>query len=286
MCVQGIKKSILVAAIDIGLELKFLIGFWRNRPRPGSHNLVVSMTSYPARIRWSWLALESIFRQDYRDFTLVLVLSREQFRGVRLPRRIRLQMRKGLQILWVDEDNKSYDHLWPAYEKFPRSRIISVDDDKFFPPNLLSELVAQSDRTPDKIVAARGWEMRMNGGLLNFGDNWVRATLDSPSDILFLPPGNGSLYPVDSLPAMAGDTRTMREVCPNADDVWYWAMARLNGTSSVCLGLSPHRPIWRQKGTPALADNDPGPREFQSVMSFFGLRERVIAQIVEGDKKS
>ncbi len=228
------------------------------------------MTSYPARIRGAWVSLESLFRQSYKAFSLVLVLTEHQFPGRKLPLTIRLLMRKGLTILWVAEDNRSFDHLWPAYSKFPHASIISVDDDKIFPSDLVSRLVDASKHNPGAIIGARGWEMRRVDGEVKFGEGWARAKADTPSPALFMPPGNGSLYPPGSLPKVTGDIRLMRSICPRADDVWYWAMARLGTTPSLCLGLPPHRPVRSQSKTKALADEDPGPDEFAAVRSKFG----------------
>lgn len=237
------------------------------------------MTSYPARIKGSWVSLESLFRQTNKDFTLILVLAESQFPGRRLPILIEVLCKKGLQILWVREDKGSFDHLWPAYLAYPGSRIISVDDDKVFPSNLVELLVEASDLRPGAIIGARGWEMRPIGNRVVFGESWVRATRDTPSEKLFMPPGNGSLYPPGSLPDQTGDIRLMRKVCPRADDVWYWAMARLAGTPSHCLAMAPHSQALTQVRTPALADVNPGVTEFAAVLEEFSLTENLIRDI-------
>jgi hypothetical protein len=251
---------------DLQIEAAFRRDFWQSRVTGNSSKVVVCMTSYPERIQAAWLALESLFRQDEKDIRIVLVLTKSQFPGGKLPRMLNKQITKGLEIIWVQEDGKSFDHLWPAYRKYPSSSIISVDDDKFYPENLVSGLVAASRSMPGTIIGSRGWEIRPINGEVRFGDGWVRATPESIAKQLFMPPGNGSLYPPDSLPEMTGDSNLMRELCPTADDVWYWAMARINETPSHCLGWSPHRPVWRQSRTKALADLDAGGDQFLAVL--------------------
>lgn len=264
---------------DVLMETILLLGMPFRRLQSDKTDIVVSMTSYPARIRGAWVALESLFRQDYRAFTLVLVLTEGQFPGRKLPPMIRLLQWKGLRLLWVDEDNKSFDHLWPAYKEFPRSKIISVDDDKVFPRHLVKTLVEVSDDKPGVIVGARGWEMRLDGSKFGFGLGWSRADYATPSRRLFMPPGNGSLYPPNSLPELTGDTVLMRKICPRADDVWYWAMARIAGTESICLGMPAHRSARTQKYTPALAQEDPGPQEFEAVIEKFGLTRELLSEL-------
>lgn len=255
---------------DLRLQFTYLATFFVHRLPSDHSDVIVSMTSYPARIRGAWVSLESLFRQNFRPFTLVLVLAEAQFPGKKLPLMIRLMIRKGLKILWVKEDNRSWDHLWPAYAAYPDASIISVDDDKVFPTDLVRVLVEASQRHPGTIIGSRGWEMRLEGQELRFGEGWVRANLATPSHALFIPPGNGSLYPPNSLPQVAGDTQLMRDVCPRADDVWYWGMARIAGTPSVCLGMDAHRSARPQSRTRALADEDPGPAEFGKILERFG----------------
>jgi len=258
-------------AWDFRLQLIYLITFFSYRLPRQDPGLVVCMTSYPARIRGAWVSIESLFRQDYRPFLLILVLAESQFPKGKLPLIIRLQIWKGLRIMWVAEDNGSFDHLWPAYSAHPDSNIISVDDDKIFPSNLVRQLTSASRANPGNVIGARGWEMKSVDGELRFGEGWQRADRQSPSDLLFMPPGNGSLYPPGSLPQLTGDDQIRKVLCPRADDVWYWAMTALGGVGSYCLGLPPHRNSRPQLRTPALAHDDPGPEEFEAVRSHFSI---------------
>jgi len=267
-------------AYDVGLEAWFLLTMFSHRLSKDNESLVVSMTSYPARIDGSWVSLESIFRQRFKNFKLVLTLAESQFPGKKLPLKIRLLVRKGLSILWVKEDNRSWDHLWPAYSLYRGASVITVDDDKVFPPTLVGDLVRASEQNPGAIIGSRGWEMKLVGKNLGFKTGWVRATSSTESDALFMPPGNGSLYPPGSLADIAGDTDLMKKLCPRADDVWYWAAARLNGTASFCLGLPAHRPVRAQSSTPALADEDPGTAEFGSVIAHFDLLDDISSHLL------
>ena len=269
---MGRLNKLLVALLDIKTEVHYLATFRSHTLRSSQDpQLVVCMTSYPARIRHAWLSLESLFRQSYREIKLVLVLAESQFPDRRLPWLIRQQVKKGLEIIWVPRDGGSFDHVWPAYQSYPKASIISVDDDKFFAETTVAKLKSASDSNPGVIVGWRGWKMRLVEGRLKFGEGWERATVLTPSRQLFIPPGNGSLYPPGSLPELTGDYGLRESVCPNADDVWYWAMARKAGTSSLCLGEANHRAVWQQSKVRALAALQPGPREFQQVVDRFGF---------------
>ena len=277
-----ILNPLLIALLDVCTGLGYRLTSHKYQlAKDHVPDLIVSMTSYPARIRHAWLSLESLFRQNDCDFRLVLVLADSQFPKRKVPRSIRRLAKKGLEILWVSHDGRSFDHLWPAYEKFAGASIISVDDDKFFSRELVGKLRAASAELPSTIISWRGWQMLTSKGDLVFGEGWRRATQKTPSNQLFMPPGNGSLYPPGSLPRSAGDYDLRERICPNADDVWYWAMARLGGAESLCLGEANHRAVWQQKATVSLASSQPGPAEFEQVLLHFNLRGSVIEGLSE-----
>lgn len=271
-------RKLLVILVDLRLEAEFRLSLNRHRLVAGpASGIIVSMTSYPARIRNSWIALESLFRQSDKNFHLVLVLAAPQFPGKKLPRMIRKLQKKGLEILWTEVDGRSFDHLWPAYQRYGDCAIISVDDDKFFDSDMVSILRAESRERPGQVIGWRGWCIIPQSGEIAFSDGWIRASRDSPQKSLFMPPGNGSLYPPGSLPDLTGDRELREKLCPNADDVWYWAMTLVHGTKSFCLGMSNHRPIWKQSRTPSLFAINPGPTEFKNVAEFFEIGERFLA---------
>lgn len=260
---------------DLAIEVNYRAQFSRSKLSENPGDVVVCMTSYPERIDHAWLAIESLFRQTYKDFHIVLVLARDQFPGEKLPRMIRRQIKKGLKILWQSHDRGSFDHLWPAVVEFPDSRVISVDDDKFFPTDLVEQLVAVSESRPGTVIGARGWAMASRDGVIQFQGGWERANPATPPDKLFMPPGNGSLYPPASLPALTGDDAARLRLCPTADDVWYWAMASLASTPSFCLGMAAHRPIWKQSRTKSLADLDAGKGQFHRMLYQSEFSERL-----------
>lgn len=265
-------NRLLIALLDNLVALKYRATSHQYKlGNEADDDLVVCMTSYPERIGGAWISLESLFRQHYRSFRLVLVLAEGQFPGRKVPRSIQRLVSKGLEIIWVERDGGSFDHLWPAYVRYPSASVISVDDDKFFPPGLVGDLKSASIKRPSTIIGWRGWRMTLADGELRFGDGWERATRATASSELFMPPGNGSLYPPGSLPAMTGDYNLRETVCPNADDVWYWAMARQKGTPSFCMGRPNHRAVWQQSKSASLAALQPGPTEFRQVLEHFQI---------------
>jgi hypothetical protein len=102
--------------------------------RPQKPKMVISLTSFPDRIRHVWLVVETLLRQDRKADSIVLVLAECQFPGRKLPRRLQMQQHRGLEIMWVAEDLRSYKKLIPVREAYPDATIVTVDDDVLYKP--------------------------------------------------------------------------------------------------------------------------------------------------------
>ena len=165
-----LKEALLV--LWLSLPVGFLCTATRSVP------VIASLTTYPPRVSKSWLAIETLLRQSVRPERLVLVLNTEEFPSKKLPRRIARQARRGLEILWAHRNGRSHDKLIPVRTAFPQATIVTFDDDKFFPRDLLEKLTEASDRSPGKVIGARGWEVRRTkeDDDIHFGEGWTRAT--------------------------------------------------------------------------------------------------------------
>lgn len=218
--------------------------------------VVIGMTSYPARITSAWKAVETLLRQDVSGIPVILVLAEEEFPNRAIPLRLEAQARRGLQILWTARNGKSFDKLLPIRRAFTGATIITVDDDKYFPKTLVSELLSAHQSHPGHIIGARGWRVvaDQQTGQLSFGTGWIRSQPGDAGYGLHVPGGNGCLYPPDSLDPVVDDLDLALELCPTTDDIWFWVAAHLKKTPTYCLGMPPHRPIGSQKDTPALSD--------------------------------
>lgn len=212
------------------------------------------MTSYPARIAHAWITIESLLRQDRPPDRIVLVLADDEFPARALPRSLRRQERRGVEILWVPEHDGSFDKLVPTRLAHPGATIVTVDDDAYYKPWMVSRLTAFADAHPGAVVGHRGWTIRCDEhGPVPYRQ-WEPATIATPGDRVFLTGVGGTLYPPDSLPVdLLADSRLARELCPTSDDVWFWAVARVAGAPVHCLGLDSHRLLSQQARTPQLS---------------------------------
>lgn len=215
-----------------------------------SSDVVISFTSFPARIGPVWAVVDTLFLQDAPVKAIVLVLSDEEFPERRIPAKLRRRVERGLTIHWTTTNRRSFNKLLPTLESFPEDRIVIVDDDKLYPPDTVSELLRASDDSPRAIIGHRGRCGTWESGRFRLV---LKATAESPSEQLLLAGNGGVLYPPGTLHPDVFDYELARRLCPTHDDVWFWAMALRAGTSFRCLGTSKPARLLAQNGTPALS---------------------------------
>ena len=224
------------------------------------------MTSFPARIRHAWIPIETILRQDLPVDRIVLVLAEDEFPTRHLPRPLLDQVGRGLEIIWTPSNARSHNKLLPTRLAYPSATIVTVDDDARYEPWAVSRLVAAARRHPGTIVGHRGWEVDRDGSGFGPYVDWEEASDDTPADEVFLTGVGGILYPPDLLPIeLLTDAELATSLCPTADDVWFWAVARVAGVPAHCTGLESYRPLRQQARTPELLtiNRDQGQNDVQ-----------------------
>ena len=273
----------IISKISIRLSQAKLICHWQKHqdsPPTGkiASNLIVSLTSFPARIKTTWIAVESILRQRIRPEKIALVLNKFEFGSSSyLPRELEKQKKHGLEIIWIEKDLRSYGKLIPVKAKYPEARIATVDDDIIYSEHMLSILIERQQLNPRQIIGCRGYEIQkdINGNPQPY-TTWSPAGTATPSSNCFLTGVGGVLYPPDSLPwDVACNIELFESLCPTADDIWFWAMSLIHGSHRQCLGEHSVQEIKRFIKTPRLSRNNVSrggnDRQLQLVINHFNL---------------
>lgn len=191
------------------------------------HDIIVSLTTYGRRIHDVCFTIESLMQQTYKANKIILWIDHESAKD--LPSSlIRLQNR-GLTI-FPTRDIRSYTKLIPALKHYPDAIIITVDDDMIYDFDLIERLVKSYVSSPCNIHACRVHSMTfdINSNLLPYSKwDWCKSTTHKRH---FLTGVGGVLYPPGSLNPEIFNECVFSKICPTADDVWFTAMAKLNGT--------------------------------------------------------
>lgn len=252
---------------------KAAIGPFRNDP---SSPIVVSLTSFPARIHLVWRTIETIFQQDTKPARVVLVLSTAEFPEKSIPSSIASQCARGLELLWTGHNTRAYKKLLPVKQAYPGATIVTVDDDVLYSPWMLTGLIDASRAFPQTVIGHRGRVVTGTPPLLEPYEAWPMADRSSPRSRVLLTGIGGVLYPPDAIatPPLL-DYATAKTLCPLADDLWFWACTRLAGTQPLCLGNECWSSFDDAEATESLYRvNGPGgmnDRQFKAVCDHFGL---------------
>ena len=209
-------------------------------PMSESSDIIISLTSYPGRIDNAWLTIESLFWQTYTYNSIVLVLSTQEFKGRELPKSIRQQIRRGLKILWTDQIFKSFGKFIPASQEYHEKYIVTFDDDIIYEKWRLEKLVRMSRKYPNAIIGHRGYVVPINNGVISGCYNtWPRANIKTPSDRCFLTGVGGIIYPLNKeLRDKMSNYTIASQLCPAADDIWFWYCAVETCIELICLGIN------------------------------------------------
>lgn len=198
-------------------------------------NIIVSLTTFPKRINTIWIVLECMLRQTKKPDKIILWLSKEQFNNKKfLPPSLLAYEKRGVEFRIMDgEDLKSHKKYYYSLIEFPKSVIITIDDDFIYPLTLLEDLYNEHINNPNKIIANRALLKKYNkeNQLLpyNLWNNLVLERKDNKD--VFFTSGGGTLFPIDSLAKEVLAKEVFLKICKNADDVWLNFMANKNNTN-------------------------------------------------------
>ena len=203
-----------------------------NTAELSNRKLVCSLTSFPARIDEIWVCIETIFRQTVKADEIVLWLATQQFPEHHIPESLRRCVEKGLTIRWVDEDLRSHKKYYYALQEYKDADIVLLDDDLYYPDQLLENLVGMAKRHPGSICATRVHKITYSDEGLNPYGKWVHnynPHTEQTSDDFFFTSGAGTLIPAGILPQDTFNKEVFKEICFLADDVWLNMQARKVG---------------------------------------------------------
>lgn len=280
---QRLKNSIL--AIPLKLFAKTIVEKqWKQKraePLDSNHGLpgqlFVNLTSFPPRFDDLHLTLKSLLLQKIQPDQIILWLYEPDID--KLPISTLELQKHGLLIKGYPTDIRSYKKLVPALESYPDAFHVTADDDIYYRPNWLEELVNGYVGDNKEVLCLRAHQIKSdaNGNFLPYS-KWKKKTeLRGPSNILFYTSGAGVLIPPQALSSDVINHQLFLNLAPNADDVWLYWMTRLNNSKIRRVGSNPKLITWPsskkgslwQKNKQVDSGND---KQFASVSNFYTNR--------------
>lgn len=209
-----------------------------------SPNIVISFTSFPARINKLWLVVETLLRQTTHPDKIILYLSKEQFLNNHVPKRLQNLTKRGLEIVFVDNDFKPHKKYYYAMQQYPNSVIITVDDDIFYDGRLVENLLKYKGLHKECVISNKCSKIKYDqDGKINKYSEWEAPLPYSIDNDNFIIGCGGVLYPPNSLYKLLFNAEIFMKECPLTDDIWLNLMARLNNTKIFVTDNSLRLPI-------------------------------------------
>lgn len=199
------------------------------------HKVIVSLTSFPARIDKVYLCINSLLRQSFKADKVILWLADTQFPdGTGVPRNLLDLVGKDFEIRYC-KDLRSYKKVFYTAQEFKEDIIITVDDDTLYPESWLLDLIKTYIKYPNCVCCYRAHKMVLNGEVITPYSDWIGLSPDEMGpDMLLVPIGvGGVLYPPKYFDNVDFDYEKNKELCPTADDLWLKALGIVNGYKAV-----------------------------------------------------
>lgn len=191
----------------------------RNRasaqPVVGNADANVSLTSYGKRIATVWKTIETIGMGTARPRRLILWLDDAASIADPPASLERLKVR-GLEIRHCHDygpHKKYFPYVKEILPDEPTRTLVTADDDAYYPPDWLAELLAA--HRSDQVTAFRA-RVRSDGVYRS----WPMCTTTEASERVFATGVSGVAYPPRLLHVLGARGDAFTTVCPRADDYW------------------------------------------------------------------
>ncbi|MDW5290741.1 hypothetical protein [Formosa sp. PL04] len=242
-------------------------------------NVIVSLTSFPARIDVIYLSIISMLNQITKPQKIVLWLGIEQFplREEGLPNSLLELKPFGLEIEFC-KDLKAHKKYYFAFQKYPNDLVVTVDDDVLYPRNLLLVLLENHQKFPNSVVANRVRFMETEGDGFKPYRQWPINILlgENPSKKLFSTGVGGVLYQPHLFKKTFYDLEGIKKTNCIGDDIWLKAGQISNNIPVVFTNFYfrqfieiPESQTENLYSTNVFnSDND---RQIKAVFAYFGL---------------
>ena len=196
--------------------------------RPASVDVIISLTSIPSRLSTLHLTIKSLLSQDVSFEKIILWLHQDLKDD--LPPRLEKLQGKRFEIRYC-ETTEPHRKLVETLKLYPDRIIVTCDDDVIYPDDWLHRLLASWKHTPDDIVAHRCRKIGIKNGQVRPYRKWHSEPTGESSPLAVALGWGGVLFPPGSLDERVLDRDAYMRLSPNADDLWYKAMAMLKGTA-------------------------------------------------------
>ncbi len=234
------QKKVIIRLSNYLFPVLFKVsGFLKKKTVPRGEKskpeVIISLTTFPARINKVWLTIETILRQKEKPDKVLLWLYKGEFNGKEsLPKNLLRLEKRGLEIRFCDENLMPHKKYFYTMQEYPDANIITVDDDMFYPPDLTEKLLKYHKKNPKSIICTISRQITVKDSKLTPYHEWGYLKTNTKPEFTNLPIGvGGVLYPSGSIDKIVLDIEKLKKIALKADDLWLKIMSLKSKTKVI-----------------------------------------------------
>ena len=188
-----------------------------------NEKIVVSLTSFPARLDQCFYSIKSLLLQDYKPDRVVLWLASEQFPDKKLPEKYSELLQLGVEIKFCDDLKAHKKYFYMLQEQKNNEVVITFDDDIIYESDAILKLIGMHQKFPRSIICNRGFQMTCNEDEVLEYNKWkIYSDVGVGIPVYNVLPstGAGCLYPYNIMPATTFNIELIKKYAWTADDLW------------------------------------------------------------------
>jgi hypothetical protein len=203
----------------------WLLNHYSQMPVTHPTGVVVSLTSYGARIRCVYLAIESIGQGSLRPSRIILWLD-EQAVYDNPPATIRRLLQRGLELKLCENygPHKKYYPYLQSLQSFD-APLVTADDDVLYPRNWLKELAQAFRDFPEAVNCHKARTMVLSEQGIGKYEHWKLVKSTKPTFNHVATGVAGVIYPPEFLAWLKRAGAEFVDRCLKADDLWLHVQA-------------------------------------------------------------
>ena len=184
-------------------------------------SLVVSLTSHGKRIRWCYLAIESMIQSGCLESNIYLWIPK----GSEISPSLQRLAKRGLNIMFVDDQKSHTKYCYLGSVNLPERHLgyLLADDDLIYPRNWYPRLVSAAKSEPGSPAVSFGAQLSSRNGTVSFfhSPEVGNESDTSTNQLLFHPfSGSGLYIPANVLHSVNCDPASFMVASPFNDDIW------------------------------------------------------------------
>lgn len=195
--------------------------------------IVVSLTTFPARYETIGMTLESLLRQTMKPNRILVWLTKEENPEQKIPEAFLPYVEKGVEVCFSDSNLMPHNKSFHTAKLNADRYIITVDDDIVYSEKLIERLyTTYKANDPQTVVCELAhWITLDETGVPQPYDRWDMESkgIAGPSHRLMAKGVGGVLYPPNFFRDGYFDEETIRATCLMADDLWLKFQEALRG---------------------------------------------------------